>query len=541
MSKIIITIQLILLTYILNAQSLQLLYDFPSTSAAVTGNIIQKIGNLVYYNTTNYPSELWRTDGTPSGTIRLGNYAPQSCELNGKLIFMGGSNNEGFELWISDGTPIGTMLIKDINPGIAHSYPSKFTKVGNLVFFYATNNLGTELWASDGTSSGTYLVKDINPGTESSYPFDGSQSAINLNGILYFNASSTSNVNELWRSDGTDIGTYKIKDNNSTTLLRPKYFFKLGNKIIFFAYVNGTGYEPYQSDGTQSGTYILKDINLGINGSIPEENYITYESIGIEYNGNIFFTAKSTSIGFELWKTNGTTNGTVLVSDINTNNTSTNDKIISSYPSNFINANGTIYFNANNGIDGRELWKYDEKNGSSTLKMVKNINPNQNNYYTNSFPVSNYRSFCNTGNSLYFVGDDGVHGRELFKTNGAEENTILAFDILLGTNSSFISSFTELNSELFYLNGKLIFFAKTGSNECDLWALTVDDCTSNSTITQNLTGSNYKFQSINTIEASNIIADSKVNYSSNSSILLQPGFKIDNNSIFKASIQSCDY
>ena len=74
-------------------------------------------------------------------------------------------------------------LIKDINPLTNSSSPSDYVQIGNVVYFVAsTNSIGRELWRTDGTESGTFMVKDIYPGPLSSYPAN----LIELNGLLYF-------------------------------------------------------------------------------------------------------------------------------------------------------------------------------------------------------------------------------------------------------------------------------------------------------------------------------------------------------------------
>ena len=66
----------------------------------------------------------------------------------------------GTELWKSDGTESGTVLVEDINPG-GSSFPQYLTNVAGTLFFFANDgNSGQELWKSDGTATGTVLVKD---------------------------------------------------------------------------------------------------------------------------------------------------------------------------------------------------------------------------------------------------------------------------------------------------------------------------------------------------------------------------------------------
>ena len=94
------------------------------------------------------------------------------------------------------------FLVKDINP-------SNLTVVGNTLYFSAADGVnGTELWKSDGTALGTVLVKDIRPGSSSSSP--GSLTVVG--NTLYFTSDDGVNGKELWKSDGTAAGTVLVKD-----------------------------------------------------------------------------------------------------------------------------------------------------------------------------------------------------------------------------------------------------------------------------------------------------------------------------------------
>ena len=82
--------------------------------------------------------------------------------------------SSGRELWKTDGTAAGTVRVADIIPGQDGSWPSHLTSVGSTLFFFADDGTsGRELWKSDGTAAGTVLVADIRPGGSSgSYPND---------------------------------------------------------------------------------------------------------------------------------------------------------------------------------------------------------------------------------------------------------------------------------------------------------------------------------------------------------------------------------
>src|ERR1700730_5086041 len=73
-------------------------------------------------------------------------------------------------------------LLRDINVDSLGSSPTQLTQVGATLYLVADDGIhGQELWASNGTAAGTFLVKDINPGIATSYP----QYLTNVNGTLF--------------------------------------------------------------------------------------------------------------------------------------------------------------------------------------------------------------------------------------------------------------------------------------------------------------------------------------------------------------------
>lgn len=184
---------------------------------------------------------------------------------------------------------------------------------------------------------------------------------------------------------------------------------------------------------------LLKDVNGGINSS-------EISSIQV-YNGFVYFGADDGVHGLELWKSDGTTDGTVMVADINTGTESS----MTSNP-NFTVYNGELYFRANDGSTGLEVWK---TNGTELgTQLVKDINPGTN--------YSTPAGFYEFNNYLYFGADDGVNGRELWRTDGTEVGTVLLEDINAGTGSSSPASF-------YHFNNSLLFSANDGSTGTELW------------------------------------------------------------------------
>ena len=85
----------------------------------------------------------------------------------------------------------------------------------------------------------------------------------------------------------------------------PGRFTNVNNTVFFIASDPANGSELWKSDGTPDGTFLLKDIRLAAGGSRPA--FLT------NVNGTLFFDANDGTNGYELWKSDGTTAGTVLL------------------------------------------------------------------------------------------------------------------------------------------------------------------------------------------------------------------------------------
>lgn len=154
-------------------------------------------------NTSEHDLRFWRTDGTTAGTVELGRFPFQgtfslSLRLTpfaGKLFFGVDDGVHGFELWATDGTPAGTALAHDLVPGPRSSKPAQLTAAGGRLFFAAGDDLhGIELWQSDGTAAGTRLVQDIGPQAVSSAP----EQLTVVGDKLFFTADDGVTGREVW-------------------------------------------------------------------------------------------------------------------------------------------------------------------------------------------------------------------------------------------------------------------------------------------------------------------------------------------------------
>ena len=230
-----------------------------------------------------------------------------------------------------------------------------------------TVSTAAELWKSDGTLDGTVLVKDIRAGAEGSIGYGYFRTRAASGGRLFLLANDAVHGNELWSSNGTETGTVLVKDlttgNNGSYA---RYLTNIGDTLIFQAYDGIHGHELWKSDGTQTGTMLIKDIN-------PARSPVFGYNSGLtKVDEAAFFRANDGVAGYELWKTDGTEAGTVLVKDINPTVSPYGDGF-SSVPYQFTDVDGTLYFSADDGTNGRELWKSDGTEAGTVL--VKDIRP----------------------------------------------------------------------------------------------------------------------------------------------------------------------
>jgi len=464
-----------------------------STSENCCGSLIDNltvVGNKLFLAiaTSATRKELWTSDGTAAGTrlvkdINTDNgycwwcyVSPdQFVELNGKLVFRAGQNNDR-EMWVSDGTSAGTVRLADINPN-GNSDAESFVKVGNRLFFRALDSSNRRrLWVTDGTVSGTSFVKDINPNGDVSvggffavgdnaviemyeptyswqrwftdgtgagtflldpYPTDSNwpDHMTAVGSKLLFNAPDLNNDRELWTVDANGQRS-RLGDLNTSGSANPGPFTVIGSQVYFPQDTDEFGREMWVSDGTLAGTSLYRDINrvaaasqsesLAVAGSRivfrhnagqPWEGYrelgvgggTTVTRVDLNPNGESnpqWLTSVGNKVVFsandgtetQLWVTDGTAVGTQVLLDINP---SGNDAV-----SDIVSMGGRVFFRANDGTNGVELWETDGTVAGT--RRLTNINPNG-----DSSPEVLYVA----GNRMFVAATDGTSGRELHTTS----------------------------------------------------------------------------------------------------------------------------
>jgi ELWxxDGT repeat protein len=295
-------------------------------------------------------------------------------------------------------------LVADIAPGAAGSNPQDLTVMGSELFFSAWSaGHGRQLWESGGTASGTVRLTDVPGGADP-------QDLAVADGVLFFSARDAQHGRELWRSDGTAAGTSLVDDIAPGPAGSDPHdiVYAIGQQdnrtpdevlVYFSAFDPAGGWQLWKSDGTAAGTVMVSDVNPGPAGLEPVD--ITPLS-----GTDAMFSGDDGTHGREPWETDGTTAGTAMFEDLNPGSagsdpigitaTEYNVGIIAQFP--------LWYFSASDGTHGREFFVAYPANPPAE---VYDINPGA----ASSDPGPFDSVAAETG---LVAADTATDGRELF-------------------------------------------------------------------------------------------------------------------------------
>jgi ELWxxDGT repeat protein len=338
---------------------------------------------------------------------------------------------------LEERTLLSAALIKDINA--TPSNPRNLAAVGSTLYYTSTNaSGGTNLYKTDGDAGDQVLLKSFPATSVVAISLDARAA---LGSKLFFVADDGTTGGELWVTDGTAGGTKLVKDifsgsNSSMAPLAEGTFAVVAGSFYFVANDGSTANEIWKSDGSEAGTVILKDIRPGASlSSVP---------LGLTaFGSKLIFTAIDGVNGREVYASNGTAPGTVMLSNINPTG--------GSAPAEFTVVGTTLFFAATDGSGDRELWKTDGTPANTV--RVKDIRPGS--------TSSNPNWLTALGNTLYFAANDGT-GRELWKSDGTAGGTVKVQDLSGEPNGSQPTSVVALGSHI-------IFMTATDSGGSDLF------------------------------------------------------------------------
>ncbi|WP_460907478.1 hypothetical protein, partial [Spirosoma areae] len=410
----------------------------------------ESLNNLIIFNAND---KLWCSDGTTVGTTLLtasakfSNASYNRCRVGNTIFFWADNVNE---LWKTDGTIAGTVLVKALGFG----FQAPLVSVNGLLLFgFKTDATGTEIWRSDGTDAGTYMVTDLNPGPGNGISYNSQQSSV-VDGYFYFSGPSVYTGDPgfgyrpaLYRTDGTAAGTTRVTNSGYS----PFGINVINGKLIYQAYYPYTdtyGYPcfPYEPTVVTQFPAVLLVVENGVSNvlkypanvpycgkSIPAGNTFLNSHKFIRSSNYLYFIGQTEVVGgnvaYNLWRTNGTTDGTIQLTDfVSGSNEGPFGSMFSHWEAYDYNFADIAYFPIYTSATGSELWRSDGTSGGTYL--VKDINPGPGG--------SGLGSYNGTGNpnnntgplelrsvngTTYFFASEGVNGIELWKTNGTSNGT----------------------------------------------------------------------------------------------------------------------
>lgn len=292
--------------------------DIYTGQTALSPALLGLIGtDLIFAEaTSDNTMQLFRTDGTAADTVTLSNFAvsqygmvTESVVVNSK-VYLGLDSNLSCcqpDLWVTDGTTGGTVQI-DSNEGFPfHLQPSSLRAFGNSVALLTdAENTGTELSLVD-TATNALSILDIAPGAGSGAS-DGSTIAI-MNGFILYLRGNANNGMQLWRSDGTLLGTTMVEDLGAGVQLshlgQNYVVTQVGTRAIFQAENAQNGPQLWGSDGTAQGTVPLV--------GTPTPGFYIQPLIGVA--GTHGYYAVYTGANYQVVVSDGTLAGTHVLTD----------------------------------------------------------------------------------------------------------------------------------------------------------------------------------------------------------------------------------
>ena len=401
------------------------------------------------------PVLLFRSDGTAEGTRAIGREpsgVQRTVGADAALFAFTATS-----LWSTDGTASGTRRLARVSesPAGDDRVGAETTVIGPELFFVGWDEQhGRELWASGGTVETTRLLFDAYPGAGSSSP----SGLLAAGGHLYFFATDPSGAS-LYRftpgtsrpirifdfggsgggSRGASLGSSVVFGGTAAGtcgvfLADPRCvrrisdvcgggFVSSGGTVYFSARDSDLGQELWSTDGTPSGTRFVADLYPGPGDSYPSDF--------VPFAGGVLFIARLAD-GEALLFTDGTTSGTELVA-----------RGLGRVTPPFVRSGAALFW-ASEAV-------FPTPQRPSRLFLTDGTAAGTRPLFTTSAPPSSAPSqLAAFGDRLVFSADDGTTGRDPWESDGTDGGTRQLLDLGWGSDWSNPEGFVESGGRLFF-------------------------------------------------------------------------------------------
>jgi ELWxxDGT repeat protein len=274
------------------------------------------VGDIVYFTANDgLGNAIWKSYGTGAGTVKVSTSLSNPQGYNGKLYyitrFLKKADIDNALLWAYDGnSSVIVDTLKEEYGSIINANLSVTGSVLNIALTYSNSGSSTQ-WS----------LKFVSKGTNGTTKFKENLTTIAPGGNLYqynnFNLADTLAFYDLATSTAGNPNSsflYSIKKGQIWTA-RASNFYKIikglgtiGDRLLYIAPTNNYVYTGF-------GTVVFNLYSIDINGDsiLLKTNISSVDRIGTvqPFNSKIYFTDANNKI----WETNGTSAGTVAITD----------------------------------------------------------------------------------------------------------------------------------------------------------------------------------------------------------------------------------
>lgn len=316
---------------------------------------VHKLGAQVVFVIGN---QLWRSDGTQQGTTTLRSFEQvvSGLAVAGGYAYFAARDQDGAQMWRTDGTTQGTLRLTSASPDIRAYPPSAPVALGDAAYFYLFLGTHVEMWKSRGTLGSTSLVMKLGAGRGAYL-----DAPTPLADKLWLTCPTERSLGAVCVSNGTKEGTVVLAAlqtvSGGSLSSAVEGSLTWGERVLFAANDGWSGLNLFVSDGTPKGTTRLSKVWV--------------ETALLSAEGKrAFFMGVDGATGSELWTTDGTMVGTQLVKDI-APGAASGLTLQGWEAKRFVQIGETLYFVANDGVAGDQLWRSD--GSESSTRVVRDL------------------------------------------------------------------------------------------------------------------------------------------------------------------------